>query len=146
VIAAIRAAPAKEDIVKYVLAFIAEERSVEWSTPEETREAMERWNAWDREAIEKGAFIACEPLEPSSVATTVRIRDDVERIVTDGPFAETREQLGGFALLECRDLDEALEWAKKVPMRSGSIEVRPVMDLSEFGYESKTPAPSRATA
>ena len=56
-------------------------------------------------------------------------------MVTDGPFAETKEQLGGFYLLECENLDEALEWAKKIPLPDGAIEVRPVMDYEAFGDE-----------
>jgi hypothetical protein len=132
--------------MKYLLSFVVQEGGMEDSSPEEMREAMERWNAFDHEAIDGGAFIACEPLENSSTASTVRIQDDGSRIVTDGPFAETKEQLGGFCLLECENLDEALEWAHKVPMRSGSIEVRQVMDLSEFGYPSKTLTPASARA
>jgi hypothetical protein len=91
-------------------------------------------------------LIACEPLEPSAAATTLKLQPDGERIVSDGPFAESKEQLGGFAVLECDSRDEALEWANKVPMTSGSIEIRPAMDLSQFGYESKTVAPARAPA
>jgi hypothetical protein len=132
--------------MKYLMSFVVEEGGTEDASPEEMREAMERWSAFDREAVEKGALIACEPLENSSAATTVHLRDDGERIVADGPFAETKEQVGGFCLLECANLDEALEWANKVPLRSGSIEIRPVMDLSQFGYESKTLTPAQATA
>jgi hypothetical protein len=58
----------------------------------------------------------------------------------------TDDQLGGFCLLECENVDEALEWANKVPLRSGSIEIRPVMDLSAFGYRSRTLRPANATA
>jgi hypothetical protein len=132
--------------MKYLLSFIVEEGAMEDASPEEMRESMERWSAFDREAAEKRALIACEPLEGSSAATTVRLGEADERTVTDGPFAESKEQLGGFCLLECKDLDEALEWAGKVPMRSGSIEIRPVMDLSRFGYESRTLTPAKATA
>jgi hypothetical protein len=132
--------------MKYLLSFVVEEGAVEDASPEEMREAMERWNAFDEEAVEKGALIACEPLESSAEATTIRLRQNGERIVTDGPFAESKEQLGGFALLECESRAEALEWANKVPMNSGSIEVRQVMDLSRFGYESKTLTPARASA
>jgi hypothetical protein len=132
--------------MKYLLSFVVEEGAMEDASPEEMREAMERWSAFDEEATQKGALIACEPLESSSAATTIHLRDDGERIVTDGPFAETKEQLGGFCLLECENLDEALEWANKVPLGSGSIEVRPVMDLSQFGYESRTLTPTNATA
>ena len=131
--------------MKYLLTFIVDQRQMGNSSPEEMREALERWSAFDAEAVEAGAMIACEPLEPSSATTTMRI-DDGERVVTDGPFAETKEQLGGFALLECESRDEALEWAAKVPLSHGSIEVRPVMDLSQFGYESPTPAPAKTAA
>jgi hypothetical protein len=131
--------------MKYLLSFIVDEGAMEDASPEEMRESMERWSAFDREAAEKGVLIACEPLEGSSAATTIRLGEG-ERIVTDGPFAESKEQIGGFCLLECKDLDEALEWAGKVPMRSGSIEIRPVMDLSPFGYESRTLTPAKASA
>jgi hypothetical protein len=130
--------------MRYLLSFIVEERAMEDASPEEMQAALERWAAFDDEAVARGAMIACEPLEPGSVATTVHVRDDGERIVTDGPFAESKEQLGGFALLECENLDEALEWARKVPLQAGSVEVRPVMDLSRFGYESRTVAPANA--
>jgi hypothetical protein len=131
--------------MKYLLTFVVDERTMGESAPEEMQQSLERWRAFDDEATEKGALIACEPLESSSSATTVHIREG-DRIVTDGPFAETKEQLGGFCLLECKDRDEALEWANKVPMLSGSIEVRPVMDLSQYGYESRTVTPAKAVA
>jgi hypothetical protein len=76
-----------------------------------------------------GKFLAADPLHPTSTATSVRIRDG-QRLVTDGPFAETREQLGGYFLIEARDLDEALAVAARIPMaRRGTVEVRPVIDL-----------------
>ena len=132
--------------MKYLLSFVVDEGAMEAASPEEMREGMERWSAFDEEATQKGALIACEPLENSSAATTVHLREDGERIVSDGPFAESKEQLGGFCLLECEDLDEALDWANKVPLRSGSIEIRPIMDLSQFGYQSRTLTPTNATA
>jgi hypothetical protein len=73
----------------------------------------------------------------------VRIEDGNVASVTDGPFAESKEQLGGFYLLECKDLDEALDYAKKIPYRNGSVEVRPVMDYEGSGYEE--PARTGAT-
>jgi hypothetical protein len=132
--------------MKYLLTFIVDERGTENASPEEMQEGIERWSAFDAEAVERGALIACEPLENSSTATTMRIREDGERIVSDGPFAESKEQLGGFCLLECESSEEALEWANKVPMRAGSIEIRQIMDLSQFGYESRTQAPARGAA
>jgi hypothetical protein len=132
--------------MKYLLSFVVDEGAMEAASPEEMREGLERWSAFDEEATQRGALIACEPLENSSAATTVHVREDGERIVSDGPFAESKEQLGGFCLLECENLDEALDWANKVPLRSGSIEIRPIMDLSQFGYQSRTLTPARASA
>jgi hypothetical protein len=130
--------------MKYLLTFVVDEGRMAEATPEEMKDSLDRWSAFDREATEAGALIACEPLEHSSTATTIRIAEDGERITTDGPFAESKEQLGGFCLLECENLDQALVWASKVPMGAGSIEVRAVMDLSQLGYESATVPPAKA--
>jgi hypothetical protein len=132
--------------MKYLLTFVVEEGAMEDASPEEMQESLERWSAFDRDAAEAGALIACEPVEGSSSATTIRIGEDGERMLTDGPFAESKEQLGGFCLLECASKDEALAWAEKVPMRAGVIEVRPIMDLAQFGYQSRTLTPAEATA
>jgi hypothetical protein len=129
--------------MKYLLTFVVEEGAMD-SSPEEMREALERWAAFDQEAVDAGAMIACEPLEDSSKSRTLRVTRGAEPVLTDGPFAESKEQLGGFCLLECANADEALEWARKVPLREGSIEVKPIMDLSQFGYESRTLTPARA--
>jgi hypothetical protein len=77
----------------------------------------------------KGQFLAASPLHPVAAATSVRVRDG-KRLVTDGPFAETREQLGGYYLIEARDLDEAIAIAARIPpARKGTIEIRPVMEI-----------------
>lgn len=79
---------------------------------------------------ESGHAIAAEALQPVHTATTVRVRNG-KMSVTDGPFAETKEQLAGFYLIDARDLNEAIQWASKIPpARTGSIEVRPVRELS----------------
>ena len=76
-----------------------------------------------------GKYLGANPLHPTAMATSVRVRDG-KRFVTDGPFAETREQLGGYFLIEAKDLDEALALAERIPMaRKGTVEVRPVVDL-----------------
>jgi hypothetical protein len=134
----------EEESMKYLLNFIVEERTTD-ASPEEMKEGMEAWSAFDRETTEAGALIACEPLEDAEM--TIRVAADGERTVTDGPFAESKEQLGGFCLLECADLEEALDWANKVPIQpDAAIEVRPIMDLSGFGYESATVSPVKAKA
>jgi hypothetical protein len=76
-----------------------------------------------------GKYLGANPLHPTSMATSVRVRDG-KRLVTDGPFAETREQLGGYFLIEAKNLDEAIGIAARIPMaRTGSVEVRPVIDI-----------------
>jgi len=85
--------------------------------------------AFTRDVKERGLFQAGEALTPTSTATTVRVVDG-ETVTTDGPFAETKEALGGFYLIEARDLDEAIETAAKIPAAAeGSIEVRPIWEL-----------------
>jgi hypothetical protein len=121
--------------MRFMLTLIGPEGGWEDVTPEQIKDEMKHWAAFGAETMEKGAFIAGEGLQPTTTAKTVRGGREEERVVTDGPFAETKEQVGGFYLLECRDLDEALEWAKRCPIRAGAIEVRPVMDYSEYGYE-----------
>ena len=77
-----------------------------------------------------GAFVAGDPLQPSSSATSVRVRDG-QQLVTDGPFAETKEQLAGFYLIDARDLNDAIQVASKIPpAREGSVEVRPIRQLN----------------
>ena len=79
-----------------------------------------------------GQYLAAAPLEPTATATSVRVRDG-KRVVTDGPFAETKEQLGGYFLIEARDLDEAIAIAARIPMaRRGTIEVRPVIHIADL--------------
>jgi len=77
-----------------------------------------------------GQYLAANPLHPTSMATSVRVRDG-KRLVTDGPFAETREQLGGYFLIDAKNLDEAIAIAGRIPMaRKGTVEVRPVIEIS----------------
>lgn len=76
-----------------------------------------------------GQYLAANPLHPTSMATSVRVRNG-KRLVTDGPFAETREQLGGYFLIEANNLDQAIAIAGRIPMaRKGTVEVRPVIDI-----------------
>jgi len=77
----------------------------------------------------KGQYLAASPLHPVATATSVRVRDG-KRLVTDGPFAETREQLGGYYLIDARDLDEAIAIASRIPpVSKGTVEIRPVMEI-----------------
>ena len=92
-------------------------------------EMMTGYRQFTDEVKRNGAHLAGEPLQSVTTATTVRVRDG-KTMITDGPFAETREQLGGFYMLECKNLDEATAYAAKIPgALRGSIEVRPIMEL-----------------
>jgi len=112
--------------MKYMLLMYADE-SKELQTPEEQQAvAPPVWFALMEEMKAAGVLLSNNGLSPVANATTVRIREG-KTLITDGPFAETHEQLGGFFLLECKDLDEALRWAAKIPhAKYGSVEVRPL--------------------
>ena len=121
--------------MKYLCTIYGDESQWGSATPEQISEVMAAYGAFGEEAGQAGVILAGEGLEPTSAATTVRVRDG-ERVLSDGPFAETKEQLGGFYLLECNSLDEAIDWAAKIPgASSGSVEVRPVMNYEGTGSE-----------
>ena len=98
----------------------------------DTKEAqalLARWMAAEQAMADAGVLIDCAPLQPPSASTTVRVRGG-ETLLTDGPAAEIKEQFGGFTLIECGDLDDALTWAARLPTaRDGSVEVRPVISV-----------------
>lgn len=119
--------------MKYMLALFGDESRWAERTPEEIAGAMKQWDAFTQEAIEAGVHVGGEGLQPSATATTIQIQESGEHIVSDGPFTETKEQLGGYYLLDCEDLDDAIAWAKKIPMPGGTVEVRPVMDYEAAG-------------
>jgi hypothetical protein len=120
--------------MRYMFSLFGEEGGWQDTSPEDMKAEMDRWEAFGREAVEAGVMVAGDALQESDTATTLRIQPQAEPLVSDGPFAETKEQLGGYYVLDCKDLDEALAWARKIPLSSGAIEVRPVMDYTQFGY------------
>ena len=121
--------------MKYMLLIYADEQV--WTEPERQACYAESTDLC-HELARRGQFLAASPLQPVATATSVRIREG-KRTLTDGPFAETREQLGGYYLLDCADLDEATRWAAKIPdARSGAVEVRPVMDYDATGSTAHT--------
>ena len=97
-------------------------------TPE-GQKMISEWSAATEAMARAGVLIDCGPLQPPAAATTVRLRDG-ETLLTDGPAAEIKEQFGGYTLIECAGLDEALRWAATVPVAfNGSVEVRPVVQI-----------------
>jgi hypothetical protein len=117
--------------VRYMALIYTDEVKSAPATPEEGQKLMAAYYAFGEEAGKAGVLGPGDALEDTNTATTVRVRNG-ERLVTDGPFAETKEQLGGFYILNCKDLDEAIHWAAKIPAAlHGSIEVRPIMEFPE---------------
>jgi hypothetical protein len=115
--------------MRFLAAIYGDESRWNSVAPEEYQEVLQAYGAFGEEAGDR--VVAGEGLKPTATAKTIRVQDG-ERLVTDGPFAETKEQLGGFYLLECGGLDEAVDLAAKIPgAATGCVEVRPVMDYSE---------------
>ena len=111
--------------MRYMLLIYGDE--TEWQG-EAGPEAFKPWMEYSQAATEAGVMEAGAGLLPTPTATTVRVRNG-QTLSTDGPFAETKEQLGGFYILDCEDLDDALSWAAKIPsVGTGSVEVRPVLE------------------
>jgi hypothetical protein len=111
--------------MKYLALIYHEENKWDKQTPEETGQVYGEYMRVIQELTESGKYLGGSQLKPTSSATTVRVRDG-KRTLTDGPFAETKEQLGGYLLIEASDLDEAIDIASKIPgARYGSIELRP---------------------
>lgn len=111
------------------LALIYTAEATEPPSEADGQQMMAEYGAYTEMLKGRGAFLGGEGLQPSATATTVRVRNGTAE-TTDGPFAETKEQLGGYYLLECKDLDEAIGLAAKIPgARHGAIEVRPVMEI-----------------
>src|SRR3982751_3107485 len=113
----------------YMLLIYNDERAWASLAEDERNAIVQEYFALTNELHEHGAYVAGAPLQPTTTATTVRLRDG-EQLSTDGPFAETKEQLGGYYLIEAESIDEAIAHAAKIPSaRLGSIEVRPVLEL-----------------
>jgi len=118
--------------MKYVLLIYAAEKNWANLSKEEQGRIYNDYWAYTEELKKSGKMQACEPLQPTFTATTVRVRNG-KMLSTDGPFAETKEQLGGIYVVDVKDLNEAMEWAARIPDAfTGSIEIRPVMDVSSI--------------
>ena len=119
--------------MQYMLLIYDEESAVRNMSEDERNAFMGEYWAYTQELQSSGAFVAGDALQPIATATTLTVRDG-KTLTTDGPFAETKEQLGGYYLIEAESLDDALEWAAKIPSaRLGKIEVRPVMVFDREG-------------
>ena len=115
--------------MRYVLLIYGSEVDSARMTEEERTALMQAHLAFANEALKLGLLTGGEALQPTSTATTIRVRN-VKTLITDGPFAETKEQLAGIYVLNCKDLDEAIEMAARIPdALTSSVEIRPVMEM-----------------
>ena len=120
--------------MRYMLLVYLDEQALDQT---ERKQCYEESIQLTHELNSSGHYLAAAPLYPTSTATSVRVRDG-KRLVTDGPFAETREQLGGYFLIEAKDLDEAMGIAARIPgARRGTIEIRPVIELAGLPADSE---------
>ena len=128
--AALEAASEETRPMQYILLIYDNEAEAKSRNAEEGQRIFGEYMAFTASVKQSGHMRAGEPLEPTSTATTVRVKGG-KTVRTDGPFAETREQLGGFYVVEAKDLDEAVGIAARIPAaKTGSVEVRPIMKMS----------------
>jgi hypothetical protein len=115
--------------MRYILMINSDEKWYASLPPDQLQGFMDEYVEFGKEMGERGILQGGERLRPTTDATTVRVKDG-DVLTTDGPFAETKEQIGGFYVVDCKDLDEAIEVASKIPAaRHGSIEVRPIWEM-----------------
>jgi hypothetical protein len=122
-----RPTPTGDRPMQYMILIYDDEKAMEAMAPEQQQQIFSAYMAYSEEMAKAGVMRAGDALKPIATATTVRVRNG-KTLTTDGPFAETKEQLGGYYLIDVPNLEEALKWAAKCPSAAhGSIEVRPVM-------------------
>ena len=116
--------------MRYILLIYSDEKAIEGKSQEEMAAEFGAWSGYTEELRKSENMLGGEALEPTMTATTVRAAES-RTITSDGPFAETKEQLGGYYIIDANDLDEAIEWASKIPVvaMGGTVEVRPVLEM-----------------
>jgi len=119
--------------MQYMTLIYGDETALMGVTPEEQAKSAQTWVDYTLWLKDQGTHVAGDALYPTSSATTIRFDAEGKSLTTDGPFAETKEQLGGYYLLECSDLDQAIAAASRMPLRGGSVEIRPVMQFDDEG-------------
>jgi hypothetical protein len=118
--------------MRYLMLIYDDEKAMAGKSQEEMGAIMGSWFEYTDTLRKSGKMLGGEALQPTSTATTVRVKDG-KSLTTDGPFAETKEQLGGFYMIEAKDLDEAIDWAARMPhLGGGSVEVRPIMEFDNM--------------
>ena len=130
--------------MKYLLTIYVDQSGMENMPSDQGRQITQSYAAFGEEGTRAGVILGGEGLRSASTATTVRVRDG-ERLVSDGPFIETKEALAGYYLVECDNLDEAIGWAEKIPgAATGAVEVRPVMNYEGMEGQARETAANHA--
>ena len=120
-------------MINYLLALYDNEKNDEGKTEAEMAKLMGEYEVFDESIKKSGNYVGGEALQPTATATTVRVRDG-KRLTTDGPFAETKEQLGGLYIIKAKNIDEAIAIASRIPAaKPGCVEVRPCIDFTHQG-------------
>ena len=118
--------------MKYALLIYTAEKDWDTLSSEEQGQIYNEYMTYTVELKRSGHMLACAPFDPTPTATTIRVRNG-KTVPTDGPFADTKEQLGGVYVVDVKDLNEAIAWASRIPdARRGSIEIRPLMNVPEM--------------
>ncbi len=117
--------------MQYLLMIYGDEAAMGSATPEQGKAMGEAYARFTQDIVKSGHLKGGDKLKPSNTATTIR-RADGKSLVTDGPFAETREQLSGYYVVEAKDLDEAIAIAERIPFAAGAVEVRPIDSLARM--------------
>lgn len=122
--------------MQYILLIYGDESEGGTTSPEEMAKSMQEWGDYTQYLKDKGYHLAGDALHPTHDATTVRVHEG-KTITTDGPFAETKEQLGGYYVVDCPSLDEAIDASARMPIgMHGTVEIRPIMVFDEEGRPS----------
>ena len=117
--------------MRYALLIYASEQDWASQSEEQAQAQFQDYMSFTKDIVDRGIYQSGEALQPTATATTVRVREG-ETLSTDGPFAETKEQLGGFYMIEARDLNDAIQVAAKIPSaKIGSVEVRPIVEFTQ---------------
>jgi hypothetical protein len=123
-------------MARYMVSIIGDESVVADATPELMEKIVTEMGQYNDELKQAGVLVDADGLGPSAVGRTLRYGEDGKAVVTDGPFAESKEQIAGYWIFQCTDIDEAVEWARKAPMGGGAIEIRPIIETAEENFEA----------
>jgi hypothetical protein len=120
---------------RFMVSLIGDESFMEQASPEQIDEVVAEMDEFNDELVKAGVYLQGDGLGPSAEAKTLRYGEDGKPVVTDGPFTESKEQLGGFWILECKDIDEVVDWIRRSPIREGAAEIREIVETAEENIE-----------